>query len=184
MSAVAVALVSGQCSDGPAEPRAADRVRLSIAGEAEGGGEGAGALRVLLVEDDASMRLLCRVNLEIAGFTVEQAATGEEAVARAAAGTFDVVLLDVMLPDFSGIDVAERLRASPGWRGTPIVFASARGSETDIERGRVAGAIDYVVKPFDPVALPQRLRDDLEELGRTGADGVWRLRFGRGHAGA
>lgn len=124
------------------------------------------------------MRLLCTVNLELAGFTVVTAKNGAEGVERAATESFDLVLLDVMLPDLGGLDVAERLRRDARTQGLPIVFLSARGSELDIERGRVAGGIDYVVKPFDPLDLPKRIREDLEEHSRTGATGVWRLRFG------
>jgi two-component system alkaline phosphatase synthesis response regulator PhoP len=131
-------------------------------------------LRVLLVEDDASMAMLCRFNLELAGFEVVTAETGAEGVAKATSERFDVVLLDVMLPDLGGLEVAEELRGT----SAPIVFMSARDAEDDLERGRLAGAIDYVSKPFDPVELPARLRGDLEELGRSGVEGVWQLRFG------
>lgn len=91
----------------------------------------------------------------------------------AAAESPDLVLLDVMLPDLGGFDVAQRL-------GTvPIVFLSARTSDDDLERGRAAGAIDYITKPFDPVALPDRLREDLDELRQGGgANRVWTMRFG------
>jgi len=129
------------------------------------------------------MRFLCRFNLALEGFEIVEAATGEEALAKVNDAAFDLVLLDVMLPDFSGLEVATRMRADARMGEVPIVFVSARGGETDIEQGRSAGAIDYIVKPFDPIALPQRLRDDLEELGRSGAEGVWRLRFGGGRAG-
>jgi DNA-binding response OmpR family regulator len=131
------------------------------------------ALSVLLVEDDPAMRLLCRFNLEAAGFRVVEATTGLEALELASGDTFDVALLDVMLPDLGGFDVAARLG------GVPIVFISARTAENDLEQGRRAGAIDYVTKPFDPVALPARLQEDLEELGRGDADSVWALRHGR-----
>ena len=125
------------------------------------------------------MRLLCTVNLELSGFAVVTAKNGAEGVERAAAGAFDLVLLDVMLPDLGGFDVAERLRRDARMQALPIVFLSARGSELDIERGRAAGGIDYIVKPFDPLVLPQRIAEDLDEHSRTGAAGVWRLRFGR-----
>jgi two-component system, OmpR family, alkaline phosphatase synthesis response regulator PhoP len=79
----------------------------------------------------------------------------------------------VMLPDIGGFDLAKRLS------GVPVVFMSARASAADFVRGREVGAIDYVSKPFDPVALPDRLRADLMELERTGsAAHVWTLRFG------
>jgi two-component system OmpR family response regulator len=118
------------------------------------------------------MRQLVTVNLELSGFRVVAAATGEEGLALATREGPDVVLLDVMLPDLGGFEVAERLP------DVPIVFVSARTSESDLERGREVGAIDYVTKPFDPIALADRLREDLEELGRGGPERVWRLRFG------
>lgn len=120
------------------------------------------------------MAMLCRFNLELSGFEVVTAETGLDGVQKATSERFDLVLLDVMLPDLGGLEVAERLRGC----GTPIVFMSARDADDDVERGRRAGAIDYVAKPFDPVELPARLRGDLDELERTGVDGVWRLRFG------
>ena len=119
------------------------------------------------------MRLLCAFNLGAAGFRVAEAASGSEALDLAAQDHFDVVLLDVMLPDLGGIEVADRLP------DVPIVFMSARAAEDDLERGRRAGAIDYVTKPLDPVTLPERLREDLAELERGGAEGVWTLRHGR-----
>lgn len=180
MSALAVELVSGGGpeDDDPARPL---RGRLSLAEDGDAGSRAEGELRVLLVEDDSAMRLLCTVNLELSGFTVVTAKTGAEGVERAVSEPFDLVLLDVMLPDLGGLEVAEQLRRDARTSGLPVVFLSARGSEIDIERGRVAGGIDYVVKPFDPLALPQRLREDLDEHSRTGAAGVWRLRFGPQH---
>ena len=129
-------------------------------------------LRVLLVEDDPSMRLVCTVNLEAAGFEVQAATTGSEGVELAVGVRPDLVLLDVMLPDLGGFEVAERLG------DVPIVFLSARASTEDLERGRLVGAIDYVTKPFDPIGLPIRLREDLELLRDGGPALVWRSRFG------
>jgi DNA-binding response OmpR family regulator len=126
----------------------------------------------LVVEDDPSMRLLVTVNLELAGFRVVAAATGAEGLELAEREEPDVVLLDVMLPDLGGFEVAQQLPE------VPIVFMSALTSESDIERGRDMGAIDYVTKPFDPIALAARLREDLEELGRGGSERVRALRFG------
>jgi len=143
------------------------------AGDDEPSGAEKNRFRVLLVEDDASMALLCRFNLELSGFEVTTAATGAEGLALARNGAYDVLLFDVMLPDIGGLELAARIE------GTPVVFMSARGSTEDIDRGRAAGGIDYIVKPFDPVALPERLRGDLEELAKSGPEGVWRLRHGR-----
>lgn len=155
--------------DGPSEPRAP---HLSIVGENPSGADDP-QLTVLLVEDDPAMQLLCTYNLEAAGFRVVSAHSGREGLEVAQAQRPDLVLLDVMLPDLGGFDVAQRLG------DVPIVFLSARASDDDLERGRAAGAIDYIAKPFDPVALPDRLSEDLDELRRSGsADHVWKMRFG------
>ena len=157
---------------GPPERR--DPPRLSVV---PGGKAGTGAESrpsVLLVEDDAAMRLLCTFNLEAAGFRVVAASTGREGLERARSERFDLLLLDVMLPDLGGFEIAGELRA----QDVPVVFISARTSAADLVRGRAVGAIDYVTKPFDPVQLATRLREDLDELGRGGADHVWELRFG------
>jgi DNA-binding response OmpR family regulator len=132
------------------------------------------AISVVVVEDDAAMRLLVRFNLEAEGFRVTTAETGTEGLEAVAAAEPDLVLLDVMLPDMGGFDVARQLP------GVPVVFMSARAAAADFARGRDVGAIDYISKPFDPVALPTRLREDLIELDRGGsAAHVWTLRFGR-----
>ena len=156
---------------GGPEPKRVPPLRV-VAGERGEDADPTGPISVLLVEDDPSMRLVCTFNLEAAGFHVVSATTGYEALEKAQAETFDVVLLDVMLPDMGGLDVATRISSAP------IVFVSARTADTDLDRGREAGAIDYVTKPFDPVSLPERLREDLAELKRSGPDGVWELRHG------
>ena len=131
-------------------------------------------ISVVVVEDDPAMRLLVRFNLEAAGFRVTLAETGTDGLEAVAAEEPDLVLLDVMLPDMGGFDVARRLS------DVPIVFMSAKASSADFTHGRDVGAIDYVSKPFDPVTLPDRLREDLIELDRGGsAAHVWTLRFGR-----
>ena len=152
---------------GPARPR-----HLSVVDD-EPGATRDPELTVLLVEDDPAMRLLCTYNLQAGGFRVVAASSGRAGVELAESERPDLVLLDVMLPDLGGFEVAQRLRA------VPIVFLSARASDADLERGRAAGAIDYVTKPFDPVGLPERLREDLDELGKGGgAERVWTMRFG------
>ncbi|MBV8480339.1 MAG: response regulator [Actinobacteria bacterium] len=171
MGVAAAFVYAGEVGDGT--PPRAPRHRSGENPEDTGIGRFAGRrLTVLLVEDDAAMRLVCRVNLEAAGYAVVIATTGSEAIERAREVEPDVVLLDVMLPDVGGFEVARQVG------GAPVVFLSARVSEVDIERGRTAGAIDYVTKPFDPLRLPRRLREDLEELRRNGSSSVWRMRFG------
>jgi DNA-binding response OmpR family regulator len=158
--------------DEPAGARSPAGPRLRPVPDADGEESPEHAPCVLLVEDDPSMRMVCQVNLESEGFRVVVAADGAQGLALAAAEEPDVVLLDVMLPDLGGFEVAERLQA-------PVVFLSARTSDADVERGRELGAMDYLTKPFDPTVLPARLREDLDELDRSGsAERVWQMRFG------
>lgn len=163
--------------DGPSEssdrgPASGGRHLAPVGDTPEGRWEDR-VISVVVVEDDPAMRLLVQFNLETSGFRVALAETGTEGLQTIAAEEPDLVLLDVMLPDMGGFDVARQLS------GVPIVFMSARASAADFARGRDVGAIDYVSKPFDPVALPDRLREDLIELDRSGsATHVWTLRFG------
>lgn len=171
---VAAAVVFAESEDDPPGPRPGpgEPGRLLPFRDPASAGREQPAVDVLLVEDDPSMRMLCKVNLESTGFRVVVASSGKEGLALAASEQPDLVLLDVMLPDLGGFEVAAQLKV-------PVVFLSARTSQLDLERGRQLGAIDYVTKPFDPTTLPLRLREDLDELDRTGsAERVWRMRFG------
>jgi CheY-like chemotaxis protein len=174
----ALPIVFGE--DDPEAPEGHRRdPRLSPAGGGDPTEGEAQQPQVLVVEDDPAMQMLVAFNLRLAGFEVITASTGREALERAPEQRFDVILLDVMLPDLGGFQVAEELRSSEPTRDVPLVFLSARTSPADLERGRATGAIDYVTKPFDPVRLADRLHEDLDELARGSADDVWELRFGR-----
>jgi len=119
-------------------------------------------VRLLLVEDDARMRAVIRRGLSEQGHAVEEAATGPDAADAAAAGHFDVLVLDLMLPGFDGVEVVRRLRA----RGdkTPVLMLTARDAARDIVTSLDAGADDYLVKPFAFAVLLARVR----ALGRRG----------------
>ena len=180
MRAVTASVFLGEDEPGGAgEEHAQQPPRLSVVGGGKGPEHAAANPLVLLVEDDASMQLLCKFNLEASGFRVVTASRGAEGLELAKTERFDLILLDVMLPDLGGFEVADQLRTDDATRGVPIVFLSARASGADLARGRAAGAIDYVTKPFDPVKLAERLQEDLVELARNGADAVWEWRLGR-----
>src|SRR5262249_14771679 len=98
--------------------------------------------QVLVVDDERSIRFLCGVNLKLAGFEVTEAATGAHALQLAKSRQFDLVLLDVMLPDIGGHEVARDLAADERTAGLPIVFVSARAARDDIRLGFELGAID------------------------------------------
>jgi two-component system, OmpR family, phosphate regulon response regulator PhoB len=126
--------------------------------------------RVLVIDDEAPIRLLCRVNLEAEGMEVLEAADGPSGLEKARAETPDVVLLDVMMPGLDGWGVAEELLDDSRTEDIPIVFLTARAELRDRARGIDLGGIDYVTKPFNPVELAPLVRDLLERVARGERD--------------
>ncbi len=112
---------------------------------------------VLVVDDEKDLRSLLDFNLKQSGYRTLQAATGQEALMQAQRHAPDMILLDLNLPDLSGIEVARRLKADPETREIPIVMLTARGSEADRIAGFELGAEDYVPKPFSVRELILRL---------------------------
>jgi DNA-binding response OmpR family regulator len=115
-------------------------------------------MKVLVIDDEAPIRLLCRVNLEAEGVEVVEAGDGEEGLELARAEVPDAILLDVMLPGLHGWAVAERLLEDETTRGIPIIFLTARADLRDRARGMDLGGVDYVTKPFNPVELAPLVR--------------------------
>jgi two-component system phosphate regulon response regulator PhoB len=113
---------------------------------------------VLVAEDESALITLLRYNLEREGYRVLEARDGEEAILIASEENPDVVLLDWMLPQLSGIEVCRRLRGRQETRNVPIIMLTARGEETDRIRGLDTGADDYITKPFSMTELLARLR--------------------------
>ena len=111
--------------------------------------------RVLVIEDEAGLRLTLGDRLASEGYEVETASDGESGLARASAGAHDVIILDVMLPKINGFDVCRELRR----RGveTPILMLTARGQVVDKVVGLKLGADDYLTKPFEAIELVARL---------------------------
>ena len=122
------------------------------------------ATRVLVIDDEAPIRLLCRVNLEAAGMQVIEAADGVTGIEQAQSGEPDVILLDVMMPGLDGWHVAEALLDDPSTDEIPIVFLTARAELRDRARGINLGGVDYVTKPFNPVDLAPLVRDLLQRV--------------------
>lgn len=120
-------------------------------------------LRVVLGEDDPDIQLVARLSLKRANFDVTLADNGAAALARARELQPDLVLLDWMMPEMSGIEVCTRLKADPTTAAIPVIFLTARSQESEIKRGLEVGALGYIVKPFDALTLGSRLR---ELLGR------------------
>lgn len=130
---------------------------------------------VLVVEDEAALAAMLRYNLERQGFRVDEASDGQEALLRIAEARPDLVLLDWMLPQMSGIEVCRQLRRRPDTRTLPVIMVTARAEEADAVRGLDTGADDYVAKPFRMDALLARMRALLRRADSRPAEG--RLQF-------
>jgi two-component system response regulator MtrA len=129
--------------------------------------------RILLVEDDPSIREVTAIGLGAAGFAVTTAVDGVDAIDRFRAEPFDLILLDIMLPRLDGYEVARQVRRTST---VPIVMLTARGDTMDVVVGLEAGADDYVRKPFDLPELIARVRAALRRAG--GGEDVATLRLG------
>ncbi len=130
--------------------------------------------RVLVIDDEAPIRLLCRVNLEAEKMEVLEAADGPSGLEMARAEIPSVILLDVMMPGLDGWRVAEELLDDDRTAGIPIVFLTARAELRDRARGIDLGGVDYVTKPFNPVELAPLVRDLLARVERGERDDVRR----------
>jgi len=119
------------------------------------------ALRnVLLVEDDPDIRTIVKVALEmVGGMQVKACASGAEALQALAAFSPQLALLDVMMPDMDGPGVLAKLRAFPQYGGLPVIFLTAKTSASESQRLRALGAAGVLTKPFDPMTLPQQIKE-------------------------
>ena len=122
-------------------------------------------MQILVVDDEASIRELLSFNLKKNGYSVETAADGREALAKAAG--MDLVLLDIMLPEDDGLEVCRRLKADPQTSGIPIIMLTAKAEEIDRVLGLELGADDYVVKPFSMRELLARVKAVLRRSAKA-----------------
>lgn len=121
--------------------------------------------RVMACDDDHVIRGLLEVNLEMEGYDVVTASDGQDALDKVRQEPPDLILLDVMMPNLNGWQVAEALQADEATRHIPIVFLSARAMEADVQRGKGLGAASYVTKPFDPIDLMELVAQLLADRG-------------------
>jgi DNA-binding response OmpR family regulator len=132
---------------------------------------------VLVIDDEAPIRLLCRVNLEAEGMAVLEAPDGAAGLETARAERPDVVLLDVMMPGRNGWEVAEELLADERTSEIPIIFLTARAEVKDRAKGIDLGGVDYVTKPFNPVELAPLVQDLVHRVESGERDELRREKF-------
>jgi two-component system, OmpR family, alkaline phosphatase synthesis response regulator PhoP len=132
--------------------------------------------RVLLAEDEDNLREIIKLNLELEGFSTEAVSDGAQAVKLAAAGNYDLIILDVMLPELSGFEVCEAIREKD--KSTPILFLTAKNSGEDRVKGLKLGADDYLAKPFNLEELILRVNILIKRRSSLAATDVSEYRFG------
>lgn len=114
--------------------------------------------KILVIEDDNDIRELIRYNLIREGYKVSESSDGEDGLSKANSASFDLILLDLMLPGINGIEICKSLKGNPRTAGIPIIMVTAKGEEADIVIGLELGADDYVAKPFGPKVLIARIK--------------------------
>lgn len=126
--------------------------------------------RILVVDDELDVLLLCRVNLEFEGYDVMEARDGRSGLARARDETPDLVLLDVMMTDMDGWKVLAELKADPATAAIPVIMLTARVLERDQIQALSGGACDYVTKPFNPITLSRAVKEALHPSAPDGRE--------------
>lgn len=122
--------------------------------------------KILIAEDEPDIRELVTFTLRFSGYEVVAAANGEEAVQLAARELPDLILMDVRMPRLTGYDACRLIKADPELKDIPVVFLSAKGQESEIQAGLNAGAEEYLLKPFAPNQLTDRVRAILSKFGK------------------
>jgi DNA-binding response OmpR family regulator len=122
--------------------------------------------KILIAEDEPDIRDLVAFTLRFAGYEVVAASNGEEAVDLAPRENPDLILMDVRMPRMTGYDACRMMKANPDLKDIPVVFLSAKGQESEIQTGLDAGAEEYLLKPFAPDQLTDRVRAILAKFGK------------------
>ncbi|MDP4727367.1 MAG: response regulator, partial [Desulfobacterales bacterium] len=127
--------------------------------------------KILVVDDEEDIIELVRFNLSKDGYRIDSSLTGEDALKKVRSDSFDLIILDLMLPGIDGLEVTRKLRDNPKTRSVPIVMLTAKGEEPDIVTGLELGADDYITKPFSPRILIARVRAVLRRKIGSSEDG-------------
>ena len=122
---------------------------------------------ILIAEDEKDIRDLISFTLQFAGHQVTATSNGEEAYASALKTIPDLILLDVRMPRMTGYEACKQLKANEKTQGIPVVFLSAKGQETEVQTGLEAGAAEYIIKPFSPDQLTEKVQAILARPGKS-----------------
>jgi DNA-binding response OmpR family regulator len=122
--------------------------------------------RILIAEDERDIRDLIAFTLRFAGHEVITTANGEEALNMALQTIPDLILLDVRMPRMTGYEACRQIKAEDKTSNIPVVFLSAKGQESEVQTGLAAGATEYILKPFSPDNLTERIRVILKQDGK------------------
>ncbi|MBT1071648.1 response regulator transcription factor [Pelotalea chapellei] len=123
--------------------------------------------RILVVEDEESLLKLETILLTVKGYEVTGAVDGNDALVKLASARFDLVLLDIMLPDIDGFEVCRRIKASPSWSTIPVVMLTAKKTQEDQLRGIECGASSYLTKPFKSAMIIEVIEGLLNRAGTS-----------------
>ncbi|MBK8783490.1 MAG: response regulator [Anaerolineales bacterium] len=122
--------------------------------------------RILIAEDEPDIRELVAFTLRFAGHEVVATSNGEEALHKASEIIPDIILMDVRMPRMTGYDACRAMKADPLLKNIPVVFLSAKGQDSEIQTGLEAGAEEYLLKPFAPDQLTERVKAILAKFGK------------------
>lgn len=122
--------------------------------------------RILIAEDEPDIRELVAFTLRFAGHEVVATSNGEEALHKASEYIPDIILMDVRMPRMTGYDACRAMKADPLLKNIPVVFLSAKGQDSEIQTGLEAGAEEYMLKPFAPDQLTERVKVILGKFGK------------------
>jgi CheY-like chemotaxis protein len=122
--------------------------------------------RILIAEDEPDIRDLVAFTLRFAGHEVTPTSNGEEAFQQASVVMPDLILMDVRMPKMTGYEACRAMKADPALKDIPVVFLSAKGQDTEIQTGMEVGAEEYLLKPFAPDQLTQRVKEILAKFGK------------------
>ncbi|QTH46415.1 response regulator [Cohnella sp. LGH] len=118
--------------------------------------------KLLVAEDESALRMLLADTLEDEGYEVDLACDGEEALERIAVGSYDLIVLDNMMPKYTGYEVIEKARQLPDGKHLKILMLTAKSQQAERDRVLLAGANDFMSKPFSPLALVQKIGEMLD----------------------